>query len=298
MNIQQLEYILAVDQFKSFSKAADYCHVTQATLSAMVKKLEEQLDIVIFDRKANPIATTENGREILVQARQVVAHANALLTSSKAINQKVEGRVKMGVIPTIASSMLPLILKYLVEKYPMLQLEVYEVTTNQLIKDLRDGKLDVGILSTPIASTEVETELLYVEDLCVYGHLPAGKRSIEKAELAKQRMFLLQEGHCLRDQIIQLCDLKKNKSLPSNLSVESNTFDTLLNLVDEFNGLTVLPALYVGQMSEVRKSHLIELKEGTLTREVSLAYYRPYAKWNILNRLKAEIAEIVQGHLA
>ena len=298
MNIQQLEYILAVDQFKSFSKAADYCHVTQATLSAMVKKLEEQLDIVIFDRKANPIATTENGREILVQARQVVAHANALLTSSKAINQKVEGRVKMGVIPTIASSMLPLILKYLVEKYPMLQLEVYEVTTNQLIKDLRDGKLDVGILSTPIASTEVETELLYVEDLCVYGHLPAGKRSIEKVELAKQRMFLLQEGHCLRDQIIQLCDLKKNKSLPSNLSVESNTFDTLLNLVDEFNGLTVLPALYVGQMSEVRKSHLIELKEGTLTREVSLAYYRPYAKWNILNRLKAEIAEIVQGHLA
>jgi LysR family hydrogen peroxide-inducible transcriptional activator len=139
MNIQQLEYILAVDQFKSFSKAADYCHVTQATLSAMVKKLEEQLDIVIFDRKANPIATTENGREILVQARQVVAHANALLSSSKAINQKVEGRVKMGVIPTIASSMLPLILKYLVEKYPMLQLEVYEVTTNQLIKDLRDG---------------------------------------------------------------------------------------------------------------------------------------------------------------
>jgi LysR family hydrogen peroxide-inducible transcriptional activator len=127
--------------------------------------------------------------------------------------------------------------------------------------------------------------------------LPAGKRSIEKVELAKQRMFLLQEGHCLRDQIIQLCDLKKNKSLPSNLSVESNTFDTLLNLVDEFSGLTVLPALYVGQMSEVRKSHLIELKEGSLTREVSLAYYRPYAKWNILNRLKAEIAEIVQGHL-
>jgi LysR family hydrogen peroxide-inducible transcriptional activator len=297
VNIQQLEYILAVDQFKSFSKAADYCHVTQATLSAMVKKLEEQLDIVIFDRKASPIATTENGREILIQARQVVAHANALLSSSKAINQKVEGRVKMGVIPTIASSMLPLILKHLVEKYPLLQLEVYEVTTNQLIKDLREGKLDVGILSTPIASTEVETELLYVEDLYVYGHLPAGKRSIAKSELAKQRMFLLQEGHCLRDQIIQLCDLKKNKSLPSNLSVESNTFDTLLNLVDEFSGLTVLPALYVGQMSEARQAHLIDLTDGALTREVSLAYYRPYAKWNILNRLKAEITVKVNERL-
>jgi LysR family hydrogen peroxide-inducible transcriptional activator len=297
MNIHQLEYILAVDQFKSFSKAADYCHVTQATLSAMVKKLEEQLDIVIFDRKANPIATTENGREIVFQAQQVVAHANALLSSSKAINQKVEGRVKMGVIPTIASSMLPLILKHLVDKYPLLQLEVYEVTTNQMIKDLREGKLDVGILSTPIASTEVETELLYVEDLCVYGYLPQVKRTIAKSELAKQRMFLLQEGHCLRDQIIQLCDLKKNKSLPSNLSVESNTFDTLLNLVDEFSGFTVLPALYVGQLSEVRRSHLIELTDGALTREVSLAYYRPYAKWNILNRLKAEITAKVNERL-
>ena len=254
MNIQQLEYILAVDQLKSFSKAADYCHVTQATLSAMVKKLEEQLDIVIFDRKANPIATTENGRAILDQAQQVVAHANALLASSKAINQKIEGRVKMGIIPTIASSILPLIMKYLVEKYPFLNLEIHEVTTNQLVKDLREGKLDVGILSTPIAATDLETELLYVEDLRLYGHLAAGGKKMSKAALSQQRIFLLQEGHCLRDQIIQLCDLKKNKSLPSNLSVESNTFDTLLNLVDTFQGMTLLPALYVSQLNEERLS--------------------------------------------
>jgi LysR family hydrogen peroxide-inducible transcriptional activator len=219
VNIQQLEYILAVDQFKSFSKAADYCHVTQATLSAMVKKLEEQLDIVIFDRKANPIATTENGREILVQAQQVVAHANTLLSSSKAINQKIEGRVKLGIIPTIASSILPIILKHLVEKYPGLSLEIYEVTTNQLKKDLRDGKLDLGILSTPIASIDLETKLLYVEDLHVYGHLASQATWIRKSDLAKQRIFLLQEGHCLRDQVIQLCDLKKQKALPANLSV-------------------------------------------------------------------------------
>jgi LysR family hydrogen peroxide-inducible transcriptional activator len=298
MNIQQLEYILAVDQLKSFSKAADYCHVTQATLSAMVKKLEEQLDIVIFDRKANPIATTENGRAILDQAQQVVAHANALLASSKAINQKIEGRVKMGIIPTIASSILPLIMKYLVEKYPLLNLEIHEVTTNQLVKDLREGKLDVGILSTPIAATDLETELLYVEDLRLYGHLAAGEKKMSKAALSQQRIFLLQEGHCLRDQIIQLCDLKKNKSLPSNLSVESNTFDTLLNLVDTFQGMTLLPALYVSQLNEERKRHLLALEDGTLSREVSICYYRPYAKWNIIRRLQTEITEIVQRHLS
>ena len=297
MNIQQLEYILAVDQLKSFSKAADYCHVTQATLSAMVKKLEEQLDIVIFDRKANPIATTENGREIMVQAQQVVAHANALLSSSKAINQKIEGKVKLGIIPTIASSVLPLIMKPLVEKYPLLHLEIHEVTTNQMIKDLREGKLDVGILSTPIASTDLETQILYVEDLRLYGYLTTGEKQLSKADLSQQRIFLLQEGHCLRDQIIQLCDLKKHKSLPANLSVESNTFDTLLNLVDAFQGMTLLPSLYVQQLSEGRKRHLLEISDGTLRREVSICYYRPYAKWNIIRRLQAEITELVQLHL-
>ncbi len=296
MNIQQLEYILAVDQLKSFSKAADYCHVTQATLSAMVKKLEEQLDIVIFDRKANPIATTENGREILIQAQQVVSHAQALLDSSKAINRKIEGKLKLGVIPTIASSLMPIILKPLMEKYPALIFEIHEQTTSQLMKSLQDGKLDLGILSTPIAISDLETELLYKEELVLYGHF--GRKSIKKTELNEQRLFLLQDGHCLRDQIIQLCELKKNKFLPGNLRFESNTFDTLLNLVDDFQGMTFLPKLYSAQLSEARQKRLIPLEEGRLEREISLCYYRPYAKWNVIKRLNADIQDLVKQHLS
>ncbi len=296
MNIHQLEYILAVDQFKSFSKAADYCHVTQATLSAMVKKLEEQLDIVIFDRKASPISATENGREILGQALQVVAHANALLDSSKSINRKMEGKVKLGVIPTIANSLLLIILKPLLEKYPALIFEIQEQTTQQLMKSLLEGKLDLGILSTPISSSDLETELLYKEKLVLYGHVQ--KASIKKAELSQQRFFLLQDGHCLRDQIIQLCELKKNKYLPVNLRFEANTFETLLNLVDDFQGVTILPKLYAEQLSDKRRAAMIELEEGNLEREVSLCYYRPYAKWNIINRLAADIRELVKEHLS
>ena len=296
MNIQQLEYILAVDQLKSFSKAADYCHVTQATLSAMVKKLEEQLDIVIFDRKANPIATTENGREILIQAQQVVSHAQALLDSSKAINRKIEGKLKLGVIPTIASSLMSIILKPLMEKYPALIFEIHEQTTSQLMKSLQDGKLDLGILSTPIAISDLETELLYKEELVLYGHF--GRKTIKKMELNEQRLFLLQDGHCLRDQIIQLCELKKNKFLPSNLRFESNTFDTLLNLVDDFQGMTFLPKLYSAQLSEARQKRLIPLEEGRLEREISLCYYRPYAKWNVIKRLNTDIQDLVKQHLS
>jgi LysR family hydrogen peroxide-inducible transcriptional activator len=296
VNIQQLEYILAVDQLKSFSKAADYCHVTQATLSAMVKKLEEQLDIVIFDRKANPIATTENGREILIQAQQVVSHAQALLDSSKSINRKIEGKLKLGVIPTIASSLMSIILKPLMEKYPALIFEIHEQTTSQLMKSLQDGKLDLGILSTPIAISDLETELLYKEELVLYGHF--GRKEIKKIELNEQRLFLLQDGHCLRDQIIQLCELKKNKFLPSNLRFESNTFDTLLNLVDDFQGMTFLPKLYSAQLSEARQKRLIPLEEGRLEREISLCYYRPYAKWNVIKRLNADIQDLVKQHLS
>jgi LysR family hydrogen peroxide-inducible transcriptional activator len=296
MNIHQLEYILAVDQFKSFSKAADYCHVTQATLSAMVKKLEEELDIVIFDRKASPISATENGREILGQALQVVAHADALLDSSKSINRKMEGKVKLGVIPTIANSLLLIILKPLLEKYPALIFEIQEQTTQQLMKSLLEGKLDLGILSTPISSSDLETELLYKEKLVLYGHVQ--KASIKKAELSQQRFFLLQDGHCLRDQIIQLCELKKNKFLPVNLRFEANTFETLLNLVDDFQGITILPKLYAEQLSDKRRAAMIELEEGNLEREVSLCYYRPYAKWNIINRLAADIRELVKEHLS
>jgi LysR family hydrogen peroxide-inducible transcriptional activator len=297
VNIHQLEYILAVNQFNSFSKAADYCHVTQATLSAMVKKLEEELNIVIFDRKTSPISTTKQGLEIILQAQQVVSHAQKLVASAKTRTQKLEGRMKVGIIPTIACSVIPMIAKHLTEKYPLLVLEIYELTTNQLIRDLREGKLDVGILSTPIAAHEMDTQVLFEEELQVYGYVDTPKKIMLKSALANQKIFLLQEGHCLRDQIIQLCELKKNKSLPSNLMVESNTFETLLNLVDVFKGMTVLPSLYINQLSPERKSNLITLSDGQLHREVSLCYYKPYANLPMIQLFGQELKQRIQPFL-
>ena len=206
----------------------------------------------------------------------------------------MEGKVKLGVIPTIANSLLLIILKPLLEKYPALIFEIQEQTTQQLMKSLLEGKLDLGILSTPISSSDLETELLYKEKLVLYGHVQ--KASIKKAELSQQRFFLLQDGHCLRDQIIQLCELKKNKYLPVNLRFEANTFETLLNLVDDFQGVTILPKLYAEQLSDKRRAAMIELEEGNLEREVSLCYYRPYAKWNIIKRLASDIKELVAVH--
>jgi|TARA_B110000503_G_scaffold106522_1_gene159089 LysR family transcriptional regulator, hydrogen peroxide-inducible genes activator len=293
MNIQQLAYIVAVDRFKSFSKAAFYCNVTQATLSAMVKKLEIELDIVIFDRKTTPIITTQNGKEIIEKAQLVVAHADALLASSKALLQKVAGRVRIGIIPTIASSLLPIILKPLLVKFPELFLEIHELTTTTLIQHLKEGKMDIAILSTPISAPEIESNLLYLEDLVVYGHLSNDAKTIDSKDLKNEQVFLLQKGHCLRDQVIELCGLNKSNNFSKNFLFESNTFDTLINLVDQFQGLTVLPKLYTQQMSPERQSKLIELIGGSLQREVSLAFYRPFAKHKINQVLTAEIQRLL-----
>ncbi|NQW27673.1 MAG: LysR family transcriptional regulator [Flammeovirgaceae bacterium] len=293
MNIQQLAYIVAVDRFKSFSKAAFYCNVTQATLSAMVKKLEIELDIVIFDRKTTPIITTQNGKEIIEKAQLVVAHADALLASSKALLQKVAGRVRIGIIPTIASSLLPIILKPLLVKFPELFLEIHELTTTTLIQHLKEGKMDIAILSTPISAPEIESNLLYLEDLVVYGHLSNDAKTIDSKDLKNEQVFLLQKGHCLRDQVIELCGLNKSNNFSKNFLFESNTFDTLINLVDQFQGLTVLPKLYTQQMSPERQSKLIELIGASLQREVSLAFYRPFAKHKINQVLTAEIQRLL-----
>jgi LysR family hydrogen peroxide-inducible transcriptional activator len=169
MNIQQLEYIIAVDQFKSFSKAADYCNITQATLSTMVKKIEQELDVVIFDRKSNQVFTTDNGVEVIKIAKKSLVHINQLKDIAQSKNKTLQGKVKIGIIPTVAGSLLPIILRPLIEKYFDLYFEIIEMTTASIIKSLKTGDIDVGIISTPYNEDEIEEEILYYESLMIYG---------------------------------------------------------------------------------------------------------------------------------
>jgi LysR family hydrogen peroxide-inducible transcriptional activator len=171
MNLQQLEYIVALDQYKSFSRAAETCYITQATLSTMVKKLEEELDTVIFDRKTNPILTTDCGKTIIEEAKKVLYHSANLKQISSNIKGKIEGELRIGVIPTVAGNLLHRFLPQMLEKYPLLRLTIQEITTNNIVRLLKSGELDVGILSTPLPKAELEEEILYYEKLMVYGQV-------------------------------------------------------------------------------------------------------------------------------
>lgn len=293
MNLQQLEYIVALDKYKSFSKAAESCFITQATLSTMVKKLEEELDVVIFDRKTNPIITTDCGKSIIQEALKVLHHSNNLKLISSEVKGVIEGELKIGIIPTVAGNLLYRILPTILEKYPHLKLTINEITTNNIISLLKSGELDVGILSTPLNRSELEEEILYYEKLMVYGQIKqTNTKYIIPKDMVDEKVWLLEQGNCLTNQIINVCSLNRKK-INSNLSFNPNSFDSLLNIVDKLEGLTLIPELYYEDLPIERKLKARDFEAPFPVREISLVYYRPYAKLRLVNAVAKEIKEII-----
>ena len=297
MNIQQLEYIIAVDRLKNFTKAAEYCNVTQATLSTMVKKLEAELEIIIFDRKKNPTETTEIGMETVENAKKVVLHSQLLKDNAKKINGKIEGKIRIGIIPTIANSLLPKIIKPILENFPDLKLEISESTTNSITKQLKEGQLDMGIVATPLHEPEIEDIVLFYETLMVYGDIDPVQNYILPDEIRNHKIWLLEEGHCLREQFIKLCSLKKKEKMVENLKLEASSFDTLLNMIDEFGGLTLIPELYYNTLSSERKKQVSFFNAPIPVREMSIIYHRPYAKIRTIEALANIIHSTIKKDL-
>ena len=297
MNLQQLEYIVSVDQLKSFSRAAEHCHVAQATLSAMVKKLEEELSIVIFDRKANPIVTTDCGQEIVAEAKTILHHTHLLRELANTVKSHIEGIIRIGIIPTIATALLPKILKPILDKYPNLEIVLTEIPTPNIIKQLREGNIDLGILATPLSDDDIEENILYYEALMVYGDIDHEVKYVTPDEIKNQKIWLLEKGHCLRNQIEHLCSLKKHETMPQNLTFEAHSFETLLNIVDNFGGLTLIPELYYHTLPENRKNKVKSFQAPIPVREVSLVYFRPFAKHRIIAALTEDIKQIVNQDL-
>lgn len=294
MNLQQLEYIVAIDRTGSFSAAADICHITQATLSTMVKRLEEELGLVLFDRKSSPVLTTEEGRMVVELARKAILQVTEIKELPQKMKGKVEGVLRMGVIPTIANSVLPLIMKSMMEQYPALRLEIKEITTQTILKQLRSGQIDVGLLSTPLGDADdFDETILYYEALFVYG-TPVNKKKkfLLPKELVSEKIWLLEEGHCLRDQFVNLCSLNK-KRMSDQLKFESSSFDTLLNMADQFGGLTVVPELYVKSMPAEKRKKIYQFVSPYPVREVSLIVHRPHVKSKLVNVLGEEIKKAV-----
>ena len=287
MNFQQLEYILAVRQYRHFGKAADACHVTQPTLSMMIQKLEDELDTKIFDRSKQPVLPTVTGELLIEQAQRIlleVAQMRDLLRQQK---RSLTGMLRVGIIPTLAPYLVHRFIHIFLAKYPGIQVSLSEFTTATIVRQLKEGLLDVGILVTPLNDNALRETPLFYEPLLAYTSYPYEKAFLLAEDINPEELLLLEEGHCLRSQIMNLCELRKQSS--SRLHYQTGSLETLIRLVGTGHGMTILPALAIETLSEEQQSRVVPFQPPSPVREVSLATHRDFLKNDLIAALKEEI---------
>lgn len=290
MNIQQLEYLIAVDKYKHFGKAAQACFITQPTLSAMIQKFEDELDVKVFDRTTHPIRTTDVGVQIIDQAKVIIESVNELKNKANLLNNILGGTINLGIIPTVSSFILPTEIFSFLEQNPKIKMNVKEMTTDNLIKALKAGELDAGIISTPYdAAGEFYQDFLFNEELMVYSSdtTDAEKKNsfVIPEEINTEKIWLLEEGNCLRNQFENICHLKENRLKPKNLEFTAANIHTLVYMVDKVGGISVLPELALNQLSPEQKKKVFRFKKPYPYREISIIYYKPTFKQKIIDEL-------------
>ena len=289
MNLQQLEYIVAVDKYRHFLKASEACFVTQATLSAMIKKLEEELNIIIFDRSKFPVQATVVGASIIEQAKMVLSEKQKIIDIVHDNTNNISGEIKMGIIPTLAPYLLPLFLSKVVKKYPEIKLTISELTTEEIKKQLKHNDLDVGILATPLADDDLKETILFYESFLFYsnaGNKLLKNKLIAAADIDPADILLMNEGHCLRTQVLNICDMKKSISGNVKVNYQSGSVETLKQMVKINLGSTILPELATTNMSKSEQLNLRRFKSPEPVREVSLVTYKLMRKHKLMEVLK------------
>lgn len=292
ITLTQLEYIVAVDTFRHFGKAAENCFITQPTLSMQIKKLEEDLEVIIFDRSKQPLIPTDVGRRIIDQARVALQESDKINSIIKEHKNLISGELKIGIIPTLAPYLLPLFIGNYKRKYPNINIKVEELTTANIIDRLNRDLIDVGILVTPLNEERINEKPIFYEGMLMYVHEDhplAKKEKIRLKDIATPEIWLLSDGHCFRDQVINLCSFKgaANSALPFHF--EAGSLETIMNIVDIEGGLTIIPELATLGMSESRFDHVHTFTDINPLREVSLAYSRHFAKYKLVELLWKEI---------
>ena len=296
ITITQLEYIVAIDDYRHFVAAADKCCVTQPTLSMQVKKLEDDLGVVLFDRSRQPVVPTDIGRKLIEQARVVLAETNRMKEMIREEKQMVTGTLKIGIIPTLAPYLLPMFIGDFIRKYPAVQVEVEEVVSDEIIRRLKHDLLDVGIFVTPYRDERIVERPIFYEEMMIYahpGHELLQKEKIEPKDVVASELWMLGGGHCFRDQVLNLCEIHgvQQRNLP--FEFESNSLETLMKIVDREGGFTLIPELATREMDEEKKQQVRSFTSYVPLREVSVIYSRYYTKQRLIQLLAEEIQAVV-----
>ncbi|MBQ4344420.1 MAG: hydrogen peroxide-inducible genes activator [Muribaculaceae bacterium] len=294
MTLQQLEYILAVERYRHFTRAAEACNVTQPTLSAMIQKLEDELDVRIFDRTQQPIAPTPAGILILKQAREVLVQAERINNIIAEEKHAVAGKFTLGILPTIAPYLLPRFFPALTKKFPHLDLRVSEMKTSDIKRTLLTGELEAGILADLPDFEEYEMTSLFYEQYFAYVSRESSlfeKSKVKTSDLADQELWLLDEGHCFRDQLVKFCQIKSAQA--SQLTYNLGSMETFMRMVESGKGVTFIPGLAVSQLSDAQRELVRPFALPSPTRHIVMLTSRDFIRHTVLNTIVEEIRSSV-----
>jgi LysR family hydrogen peroxide-inducible transcriptional activator len=297
MNLQQLEYIVAVDRYRHFVTAAEKSYITQATLSMMIKKLEEELAIQIFDRRKQPVEPTPAGKEIIERAHRILFEVRSMEDYAREINHGMTGTLSIGIIPTLAPHLLPKLIPPFLKELPDVQLQIHELRTADMIQQLAKGELDLGIAATPLAQEALVEYPLFYEPFYAYLGKNAKsdpKKYFDQKLLLDKQLWLLEDGHCMRTQVLDICSRRNKRSHIPMIQYESGSIETLIQLVDEQGGLTIVPALAVERLTKTQKTHLREFAPPTPVREVSLISNKHFARKGLLKAVQQIIQKKIE----
>ncbi|RUT73530.1 hydrogen peroxide-inducible genes activator [Ancylomarina longa] len=300
ITITQLEYIIAVDSYRHFATAADKCFITQPTLSMQIKKLEEFLDVNIFDRTKQPIIPTDVGASIIEQARIILGETKKIDDIIKEYKNTIDGNLKIGIIPTLAPFLLPMFIGDYIRKYPDVKVEVEEMVSEEIMQSLKKDKIDVGIFVTPAKDELIIEHPLFYEEMMIYAHKDHQilKQSlIEVKDIATPEIWMLGDGHCFRNQVINLCKMHDLQHQELPFEFESNSLETLMKIVDKEGGFTLIPELATQYLAPEKLSQVKQFSNLHPLREVSLVYSRHYSKQKLLRLLAEHIQDIIPKEL-
>lgn len=291
MTITQLEYILALFEYQSFSKAANFCCVTQPSLSMQIQKLEEELNLILFDRKIKPIIPTIEGLKILDSARKIIQEKKSIQIIANGWHTDVIGNVSIGIIPTIAPYLVPKFLNNFKNKYPNISLNIYETTTSKIYKEIKDGKLDIGIL-VPQSNQDVHCLPIFFEELFLYSNVTSNTGEIEQT-IIPEKLWILEEGHCISNQIASICNLRNNSMIQNQVIYRTGSLETMLRLAENGHGQTIIPHMLIDYLDESFKSKIFKIPINTPVREIAFIYSENYNRKGIINALKDQILNVI-----
>ncbi|MBO6792619.1 MAG: LysR family transcriptional regulator [Balneolaceae bacterium] len=300
MTLTQLSYIVAVDKYRHFATAAQKIYITQPTLSMQIQKLEDELGVLIFDRSKSPVIPTDVGTKIIDQAKVILSGAKHIEDIAAVEDGDLKGSFKVGIIPTIAPYLVPLFLKAFVDAYPQIELTFEEALTADVLEGLHDDELDVGIIATSTNNNLFETEL-FQEPFLGYvsaGHKFAGKELLRLEDLYEENLWLLNEGHCFRDQVMKLCRKENQKLNQGNVVFESGNLETLKRLVEQDFGVTLMPFLAMEDHDTRCATGVIKkFTDPIPTRKIRMVYSREYLKNNLIGALASTIMNTIPSSL-